>query len=61
MNDFIGVLILILFALIIGFGIGTSVDVCGKVETTYCKEIKIDTIRYDLESNLYKFRIEMIK
>ena len=59
----------IIFAILffmIGFAIGTLfydyvISDCGIPETSYCKEIQIDTIQYNYKQNLYKYKIEIIK
>lgn len=33
----------------------------GIEETSYCKEVQIDTIQYNYKQNLYKYKIEIIK
>ena len=59
----------IIFAIsffMIGFTIGTLfydyvISNDGISETSYCKEIQIDTIQYNYKQNLYKYKIEIIK
>lgn len=38
-----------------------NVITSGIEETSYCKEIQIDTIQYNYKQNLYKYKIEIIK
>jgi Na+/glutamate symporter len=52
--------------LIIGFLIGymiTDFIICksGISQTSYCKEIQVDTIQYDYQQDMYKFEIKLIK
>ena len=36
-------------------------DEYGIAETEYCKEIKIDTLQYDVKNYMYKFSVEIIR
>lgn len=52
--------------LIIGFLIGymiTDFIICksGISQTSYCKEIQVDTLQYDYQQNMYKFEIKIIR
>ena len=33
----------------------------GIKETSYCKEIQIDTVQYNYQQDMYKFEIKIIK
>ena len=59
-------IILVLEGMIIGILIGLLIAECqfrkvGISQTSYCKEIQIDTIQYDYKQNMYKYQIKLIK
>ena len=33
----------------------------GITQTTYCKEVQIDTIQYNYQKDMYKYQIKLIK
>jgi hypothetical protein len=50
----------------IGFAIGTlfndyTISNSGIYETSYCKEIQIDTLQYNYQKDMYKYQIKIIK
>ena len=51
---------------IIGFMIGTLfndyvISNSGISATSYCKEIQVDTVQYNYQSDMYKYQIKLIK
>lgn len=51
---------------IIGFMVGTLfndyvISNSGISITSYCKEIQVDTVQYNYQQNLYKYKIKIIK
>ena len=51
---------------IIGFLIGcittdSTFRKVGITQTSYCKEIQVDTLRYDYKQDMYKYQIKLIK
>lgn len=53
-------------ACIVGFILGCvymdySVNTSGIKETSYCKEIQVDTLQYNYQQDMYKFEIKLIK
>jgi uncharacterized membrane protein YraQ (UPF0718 family) len=52
--------------LIVGSLIGILIADCtfskvGITQTTYCKEVQIDTIQYNYQKDMYKYQIKLIK
>lgn len=52
--------------LIIGIFIGILIADCtlkkvGITQTSYCKEVQIDTIQYNYQRDMYKYQIKLIK
>lgn len=50
----------------IGLAAGMAFDAClasnsGIPITSFCKEVKIDTLQYDFQQNMYKYKIKLIK
>ena len=51
---------------IVGFIIGNifytwAVDNSGVLETSFCKEIQVDTLQYNYQQDMYKYEIKLIK
>lgn len=58
--------IIAIAGLIIGIFIGILIADCtfskvGITQTTYCKEVQIDTIQYNYQKDMYKYQIKLIK
>lgn len=58
--------IIAIVGLIIGIFIGILIADCtlkkvGIAQTSYCKEVQIDTIQYNYQKDMYKYQIKLIK
>ena len=58
--------IIAIAGLIIGIFIGILIADCtfskvGIAQTSYCKEVQIDTIQYNYQKDMYKYQIKLIK
>lgn len=61
-----GFILLSITTFIFGFFIGIIfqeylVENSGIPTTSFCKEVKIDTLQYDFQQNMYKYKIKLIK
>lgn len=57
---------LVLEGVTIGILIGLLIAECqfskvGISQTSYCKEVQIDTIQYNYQKDMYKYQIKLIK
>ena len=57
---------LVLEGVAIGFLIGFLIVYCtfrkvGIAQTSYCKEVQIDTVQYNYQQDMYKYQIKIIK
>ena len=58
---FIGIVLASLFFLIGAIFEQERTSKEGIKETSYCKEIQIDTIQYNYQQDMYKYEIKLIK
>ena len=56
------IILIFMFGLAIGM-VFDSYLTCnsGIPVTSFCKEIKVDTLQYDYQQNMYKFGVKLIK